>query len=325
MDAVIHGDMLIRCRHIHPHRGVRDSMFRAALHTGYTPVGVMRLTKAQLDGCDTDDRFDDDFFVDFIFAPVEKRETSVSAPSKAASEGEAAAGGGMEVSDSGLILDSEVASKFDEMLHKDGRFWDKIAMRKNRAMDGRKKLGRKIVKSSTEIFSIDGEGTSNKSNDALSTPPVVLDVLSSTPPKRASELATMELIMQLAEAEGEELPRTNPSSSRAVATRAASSSSSHVSDIDMLLGESVKSGPASAAGASSVDDIITSAQNELDALEDFERELGLSGSGSTAASSATGAPDSRSSALAGAAASTDDSFEENLDELEKYLQSLGNS
>jgi hypothetical protein len=94
----------------------------------------------------------------------------------------------------------------------------------------------------------------------------------------------------------------------------------------MLLGEPAKVGPASAAGGSSVDDIITSAQNELDALEDFERELGLSASSSSF--NAASASDSRTAAggaLAGTAASADDSFEENLDELEKYLQSLGNS
>jgi hypothetical protein len=46
------------------------SMFRAGFHTGYVPSGVLRLTKAQLDGSNADPRYDDDFFIDLIFAPV---------------------------------------------------------------------------------------------------------------------------------------------------------------------------------------------------------------------------------------------------------------
>lgn len=45
-------------------------MFRAGFHTGYVPSGVLRLTKAQLDGSNADPRYDDDFFIDLIFAPV---------------------------------------------------------------------------------------------------------------------------------------------------------------------------------------------------------------------------------------------------------------
>ena len=47
-------------------------MFRAAFHTGYVPCGVLRLTKAQLDGACSDARFDEEFFIDLIFAPIEK-------------------------------------------------------------------------------------------------------------------------------------------------------------------------------------------------------------------------------------------------------------
>ena len=42
-------------------------MFRAALHVGFAPTGVLRLTRDQLDGACGDDRFDGDFFVDLIF------------------------------------------------------------------------------------------------------------------------------------------------------------------------------------------------------------------------------------------------------------------
>ena len=65
------GDILVRCRHVSS-KGARVSMFRAAFHTGYVPCGVLRLNKAQLDGPCTDDRFDDDFFIDLMFAPVSR-------------------------------------------------------------------------------------------------------------------------------------------------------------------------------------------------------------------------------------------------------------
>ena len=54
---------------------MRVSMFRAGFHTGYVPSGVLRLTKAQLDGSNGDPRYEEDFFIDLIFAPV-----SVAAP-----------------------------------------------------------------------------------------------------------------------------------------------------------------------------------------------------------------------------------------------------
>ena len=47
VDCVVHGDLLVRCRHLDEHGG-RTSMFRAALHVGFAPTGVLRLTKAQL-------------------------------------------------------------------------------------------------------------------------------------------------------------------------------------------------------------------------------------------------------------------------------------
>lgn len=71
MDCAVQGDILLRCRHADS-SGARVSMFRAAFHTGYVPCGVLRLTKAQLDGASTDGRFDEEFFIDLIFAPIEK-------------------------------------------------------------------------------------------------------------------------------------------------------------------------------------------------------------------------------------------------------------
>ena len=59
-----------RRRNLMSFSGARVSMFRAGFHTGYVPSGVLRLTKAQLDGSNADPRYDDDFFIDLIFAPV---------------------------------------------------------------------------------------------------------------------------------------------------------------------------------------------------------------------------------------------------------------
>lgn len=90
VNCMLQGDILVRCRHL-TDTGERVSMFRGAFHTGYIPQGILRyvasseclystfrslgvvcrLTKAQLDGACGDSRFDQDFFVDLIFADVQ--------------------------------------------------------------------------------------------------------------------------------------------------------------------------------------------------------------------------------------------------------------
>jgi protein-tyrosine phosphatase len=322
MDVVIHGDVLIRCRHIDPVGGKRESMFRAAFHTGYTPVGVLRLTKAQLDGCDADDRFEDDFFVDFIFAPVEKRDASgramplngLSTGPSATEEGtdsalagaaKSVAGTEAAASDSGLVLESEVASKFDEMLHRDGRFWDKIAMRKSRAMSGdlRKKKSRKLAKSAPEIFSIgdslESEPKSSSGDATLSSGPAATSAVI----KKPNEMSDMELILQLAQAEEEDFNSVSASArSKDVATGIAEHPT---------------------AGSSRVDN---PAESELQALENFERELGLIVSPPKApAAEVYREPKDTSTAGEVPASNLSPDFEDNLDELEKYLQSLGST
>lgn len=76
VDCVVQGDILLRCRHA-ARSGARVSMFRCGFHTGYVPSGVLRLTKAQLDGSSSDSRYSEDFFVDLIFAPVQAASTEV--------------------------------------------------------------------------------------------------------------------------------------------------------------------------------------------------------------------------------------------------------
>eukprot|EP00584_Thalassiosira_punctigera_P005626 CAMPEP_0172531152 /NCGR_PEP_ID=MMETSP1067-20121228/4667_1 /TAXON_ID=265564 ORGANISM="Thalassiosira punctigera, Strain Tpunct2005C2" /NCGR_SAMPLE_ID=MMETSP1067 /ASSEMBLY_ACC=CAM_ASM_000444 /LENGTH=513 /DNA_ID=CAMNT_0013315499 /DNA_START=50 /DNA_END=1588 /DNA_ORIENTATION=- len=87
-EAVVQGDILLRCRHL-TKSGQRVSMFRCAFHTGYVPPKVLRLTKAQLDGACGDRRFADDFFLDLIFEPCDEATASkhlMNGPEKAGSE-----------------------------------------------------------------------------------------------------------------------------------------------------------------------------------------------------------------------------------------------
>ncbi|OQR80435.1 phosphatidylinositol-3,4,5-trisphosphate 3-phosphatase, partial [Thraustotheca clavata] len=116
VDCMLQGDVLIRCRHL-TDSGQRISMFRAAFHTGYIPMGILRLTKAQLDGACQDPRFDKDFFVDLIFAPVQDNPE---------------AGAENEPKSEGVTISQEDREAYDVMLSKDEKFWDEIATRKQR-------------------------------------------------------------------------------------------------------------------------------------------------------------------------------------------------
>ncbi|KAJ8611847.1 hypothetical protein CTAYLR_005783 [Chrysophaeum taylorii] len=102
VDCVVHGDILLRCRHLDDD-GSRVSMFRAALHSGFAPVGVLRLAKSQLDGACSDDRFQNDFFIDLIFEPATKTD--------------------------------EEPSHYDALLHRDSRFWAEVRARKRRVAE----------------------------------------------------------------------------------------------------------------------------------------------------------------------------------------------
>lgn len=152
VENVVQGDVLIRCRHLSS-QGQRVSMFRAAFHTGYVPPNVMRLTKAQLDGACDDKRFPDDFFLDLIFEACDAEMASKHLSGKADaicseesndndSQNEACerrekgtlAGAGRtqpQISTSGDSQGPTVtASAYDSMLHRDSRFWDVIASRR---------------------------------------------------------------------------------------------------------------------------------------------------------------------------------------------------
>lgn len=161
VENVVQGDILLRCRHLTA-SGQRVSMFRAAFHTGYVPPNVMRLTKAQLDGACTDKRFVDDFFLDLIFEPCEAEVASkhLSGKADAASEKDDdttdARNEAEERRGRGTIAGADIpeppkpevesaqiptvtASAYDSMLHRDSRFWDVIAARRQQHATGDEK------------------------------------------------------------------------------------------------------------------------------------------------------------------------------------------
>lgn len=144
-EAVVQGDILLRCRHL-TKSGQRVSMFRCAFHTGYVPPKVMRLTKAQLDGACGDRRFADDFFLDFIFEPCDEATASqhlMETPKKGSDESEkvgeeeAPANEAAErrsLGTVGNVSNTVSASAYDSMLHRDSRFWDVIGQRREENM-----------------------------------------------------------------------------------------------------------------------------------------------------------------------------------------------
>ncbi len=50
LDCMLQGDILIRCRHVSD-TGQRISMFRAAFHTGYIPMGILRYVSYRSHTC----------------------------------------------------------------------------------------------------------------------------------------------------------------------------------------------------------------------------------------------------------------------------------
>ena len=129
INLVIQGDILVRARHLTP-KMKRISMFRAAFHTGYAPPNVMRFTKLQLDGACSDDRFSHDFFIDFIFEPIDADEAGkllsnsiVDASSDTAPNTETAD------AKKANVRQAVQASAEDSMLYGDSRFWDVISNR----------------------------------------------------------------------------------------------------------------------------------------------------------------------------------------------------
>lgn len=264
INCAVQGDILLRVRHADS-TGIRVSMFRAAFHTGYVPCGVLRLTKVQLDGACTDPRFADDFFIDLIFAPIEKSSsTTMGVPS-----------------DSGLTIDSNTADKYELSLHKDTRFWDAVAARKSKS---RKRKPRKFATTVQEQFSISDEATGDSSSSSGNSS-------SSSASSQFYDIAGSndDLIMQLAQAENVEYDNSDSSSS---------------------VGKT---------------EVISSANVELRALEELEKELGLDLSSNDITNSNSSGIANSSDGISSIATANHNAMSDaidDLDDLEKYLESL---
>jgi len=372
VDCAVQGDILLRCRHADQSTGARVSMFRAAFHTGYAPSGVLRLTKAQLDGSVTDPRFSDDFFIDLIFAPIEK--------SGAPSSSGAAGGGGDagipanaigivgEPSDSGLVIDASSSDRYEMTLHRDTRFWDAVSARK---LKSKRRRSRKFLSSSSDQFSIGDDLSGHSPSPLRPVRPPAPPVIS----RSAASMSDEELIMQLAKAEededlgdgddadeneGEALDlqtlsaKVRPSDSSSSSSSSSSASSSAFSSSSSAPGPLEASSGAAAADPDAQGDTAASAPApapapasasapasgsttaaagglaELQALEDLEKELGLDDLqlftgmqfGDSSASASASSPASASASGAGAEPAASAGTDDDLDELEAYLQSI---
>ena len=205
--------------------------------------------------------------------------------------------------DSGLVIDAVSADKYENSLHKDSRFWDAVSARKTKS---KKRRSRKYVQSTADQFSIfedAGSATIDEGNlDSIRFSTVGPDGDLAMASGGVSGMSDMELIMQLARAEEDRL------------------------------GEGDEEGE---AGGDKGEGKKGKANVELQALEDLEKELGLDelqlfldgpstkagggGGGGGTDAGRTDTPGGKATTATKAAADDDD---DNLDELERYLQSL---
>jgi hypothetical protein len=99
MAVPLAGDALVRCRHVAA-SGERETLWRAAFHTGYVQRGSLRLSKRQLDmGCDDPRLPEGDSFVELFFAPVEVGKLGSEKGASGAPAAAAAGEGGSHTAD----------------------------------------------------------------------------------------------------------------------------------------------------------------------------------------------------------------------------------
>jgi len=289
VDTVVQGDILVRCRHLCV-SGARVSMFRAAFHTGYISSGILRLNKSQLDGACNDGRFQEDFFIDLIFAPIEKETSSAPSPGKDEAQKQT-------IGEAGLKIKKSDAGAYDAMLLKDKKMWDQIQQRKALRLTKQQKM--KLASSTpepTQKFSITGapmEKMYHEEEVDFASPLSIPSTEGSgiVPPAPPS-FSNRDLLQQLAAAELE-TTEGQPSATQ---------------------NDNLQE-PAIAAPA-----VQTSSQfsDELSALEELEKELGLEGLtlSSPILSAETGGDDAPRPPIQ----SID--FDDDLEGLEDYLQTL---
>ena len=304
VDCAVQGDILLRCRHAES-TGARISMFRAAFHTGYVPEGVMRLTKAQLDGSNGNSKFDEDFFIDLIFAPIETQvvhsTVGMKEPESAKSEisqsrQKNAIGVVGPPTDSGLVIEASSADRYEMSLHRDTRFWDAISARKLKA---KKRTSRKFSLSKQQKFSI-GDLTNEYDDDDEQDTQYQSKSDYST--KQNSDL---DLIQQLARAEEGDIEEDEEGDK----IEGKNNQEKKEADGD----EQVK------ATSTSTDVNVNS---EMQALEDLEKELGLDGLNLSKGSTSYTSNAANNTSLISSASGGGNDDEDDFDDLEAYLESI---
>jgi tensin len=305
IDCPVQGDILLRCRHAAV-SGARISMFRAAFHTGYITGGVLRLTKAQLDGTGSDSRYSEDFFIDLIFAPLSSLNNDASSHNAT------------------ILPEAAEADKYETSIHKDARFWESVAARK---VKSKKRKSRKFLSSQQDQFSIADDSKVLLDHDSLIEISFLdKDTDAGKSIKGSSYQQDMDLIKQLAELE------SDVGGSPAASTGSAVASSSTTTMVGSNVESQTFSKPSSLTNSNVAIDLTPSTPKttgsvkvELQALEDLEKELGLSDLHLFSADkkSSTSRPAVSTTPKPTPTKFVDD--DDNLDELEKYLQSLSSN
>lgn len=330
LDCVVQGDILLRCRHLDTENKARVSMFRAAFHTGYVHSGVLRLTKAQLDGPNTDTRFHDEFYIDLIFSAVDMSSNNLNA--------------GLESNN--VNGDGNTSEAFEQMLHKDIRFWESVNSRKARA---KKRSPRKFASNTSEKFSIfDHFGDVNDSDDVARGATYTEeedDHESQSADTKTNSTNDLDLIALLALAEADDksvavqhnafksvgdasflsdsppqaklssVVTDDDESQLQVGEGSSTSTTTNVSDRE-------RSNNCTYASSHSSGHSVATAKNELQALEDLEKELGLDITSMISSSSRQEEGGTSTKSL-NKSVTVQNTKDDDLDDLENFLKSLG--
>jgi hypothetical protein len=246
--------------------------------------GVLRLTKAQLDGSAADTRYSEDFFIDLIFAPISALATeSISTINNNAT----------------VLPEAAEVDKYESSIHKDARFWESVAQRKLRS---KKRRARKFLASQQDQFSIADDSKILVDHDAMTEINFVALDKTESEKNLQSYQQDIDLIKQLAELEG-------GGSDNSIVTSGTDLISIPIASSQVKDSAEVVP-PQTPKQAGNV-------KVELQALEDLEKELGLSDlhlfSNEKKTKQTTPKP---------TPSKNYDADDDNLDELEKYLQSL---
>ena len=296
VDTLLQGDILVRLRH-HAQTGARVTMFRAAFHTGYVPSGVLRLSKSQLDGACDDPRFDADFFVDLIFGAPEAEDGAANGATDAAAA--AAVDGAAAAAADEKAAEARAKSTYDEMLHRDAKFWDEIAVRKTRRQEEARRRAASAGSASAEPGAKAAAG------------------------KRPLQTAFTIAGQEDASFEEDEGSAGGAAAAAGGGAAAASDTQDLLAQLEAAEAEAVAGDAGTAAGAGDADGPAgggVAAHSSLAELEELEKTLGLV--------DLDGDEDGAGAEGAAAAGDVDvdvdfSALDEDLDGLESYLVSLG--